>query len=195
MTQLDLFKRHLRRGNVYRRADLANWSKSVDRHLSLVVKEGTLKKLSQGLYAYPKETSFGEAPPEDQQLIQSFLKDDRFLITSPNAYNGLGVGATQLYNKKIVYNHKRHGEFKIGNRVFDFKIKHHFPSKLTQEFLLVDLVNNLDTLAEEKDSLLKNIKQKVAQMEQGQLQHYVLKYGNMRTKKLFAQLLNYTNAA
>ena len=195
MTQLDLFKRHLRRGNVYRRADLANWSKSVDRHLSLLVKEGTLKKLSQGLYAYPKETSFGEAPPEDQQLIQSFLKDDRFLITSPNAYNGLGVGATQLYNKKIVYNHKRHGEFKIGNRVFDFKIKHHFPSKLTQEFLLVDLVNNLDTLAEEKDSLLKNIKQKVAQMEQGQLQHYVLKYGNMRTKKLFAQLLNYTNAA
>lgn len=192
MTQLDSLKTHLRRGHVYRRADLANWSKSVDRHLSLLVKEGTLKKLSQGLYAYPKETSFGDAPPEDEQLVQSFLKDDRFLITSPNAYNSLGVGSTQLYNKKVVYNHKRHGEFKLGNRVFDFRIKHHFPAKLTLEFLLVDLVNNLDSLAEEKDALLKNIKQKVSQMHIEQLQHSVSLYANVRTKKVFAQLLNNT---
>ena len=193
MTQLDSLKNHLRRGHVYRRADLANWSKSVDRHLALLVKEGTLKKLSQGLYAYPKETSFGEAPPEDTQLVQSFLKDDRFLITSPNVYNSLGVGSTQLYNKKVVYNHKRHGEFKLGNRVFDFKIKHHFPNKLTLEFLLVDLVNNLDSLAEEKGMLLKNIQQKISQMEVRKLQNYVSVYGNVKTKKLFAQLLNQTH--
>ena len=134
MTQLDSLRNHLQRGHVYRRADLANWSKSVDRHLSLLVKEGTLKKLSQGLYPYLKETSFGDAPPEDEQLVRSFLKDDRFLITSPNAYNSLGIGSTQLYNKRVVYNHKRHGEFKLGNRVFDFRIKHHFLSKLSVEF-------------------------------------------------------------
>lgn len=193
MTQLDSLKKHLRRGRVYRRADLAAWSKSVDRHLSLLVKEGTLKKLSQGLYAYPKVTSFGEAPPEDTQLVQSFLKDDRFLITSPNVYNSLGVGSTQLYNKKVVYNHKRHGTFTLGNRVFDFRIKHHFPNKLTQEFLLVDLVNNLDTLAEEKDTLLKNIMQKISQMDVRQLQSNVMEYGSVKTNKLFAKLLDPTH--
>lgn len=190
MAQIDSLKNHLRRGNVYRRADLANWSNSVDRHLSLLVKEGTLKKLSQGLYSYPKETSFGDAPPEDEQVVLNFLKDDRFLITSPNAYNSLGIGSTQLYNKKVVYNHKRHGEFKLGNRVFDFKIKHHFPSKLTPAFLLVDLVNNLDGLAEEKNSLLKNIKQKIAQIDLAELEHSISLYANVRSKKVFTQLLN-----
>ncbi|RYG31935.1 hypothetical protein EON81_21775, partial [bacterium] len=41
-------------------------------------------------------------------------QDNRFLVTSPNAYNTLGVGTTQLYNKKTVYNHKRHGNFTLG---------------------------------------------------------------------------------
>lgn len=195
MTQLDSLKKQLKRGAVYRRADLANWSKSVDRHLSLLVKEGTLKKVSQGIYAYPLATSFGEAPPEDQQLVQSFLKDYRFLIISPNAYNSLGVGATQLYNKKIVYNHKRHGVYKLGNRVFDFRIKHYYPSIVTPEFLLIDLVNNLGTLAEEKETLLKNIKEKASLLDPEQLHYHIAQYGNVRTKKLFAQLLNHTDAA
>jgi Family of unknown function (DUF6088) len=193
MTQLESLKKHLKRGRVYRRADLANWSRSVDRHLSELVREGTLKKLSQGLYAYPTETPFGEAPPDDDQLVRSFLKDDRFLITSLNAYNALGVGTTQLYNKKVVYNHKRHGEFKMGNRAFDFRIKHHFPHKITQEFLLVDLLNNLDTLAEERTTLLRNISRKVASMNTTKLAHSVALYGNIKTKKLFVQMRNNTH--
>ncbi len=36
------------------------------------------------------------------------------LLASPNAYNSLGVGTTQLYDKTVVYNHKRHGEFHAG---------------------------------------------------------------------------------
>jgi hypothetical protein len=46
MEQLDLLKRKLIPGAVYRRADLQQWSKSVDRHLQELVKEGTLEKLS-----------------------------------------------------------------------------------------------------------------------------------------------------
>jgi hypothetical protein len=38
----------------------------------------------------------------------------RFLLTSPNAYNTLGVGTTQLYDKTVVYNHKRHGHFMLA---------------------------------------------------------------------------------
>jgi hypothetical protein len=46
MTKLDELKKHLKRGKVYRRSDLAKWSKSVDRHLEALVEEGTLQKLS-----------------------------------------------------------------------------------------------------------------------------------------------------
>jgi hypothetical protein len=111
--KLDELKKHLEKGKVYRRSDLAKWSKSVDRHLDLLVAEGTLQKLSQGLYYAPEQTVFGKTPPDEEIVIRSFLKDDRFLVTSPNAYNGLGVGTTQLYNQRTVYNHKRHGQFKL----------------------------------------------------------------------------------
>lgn len=70
-------------------------------------------------------------------------------MTSLNAYNSLGVGTTQLYNNRIVYNHKRHGDFTLGNRTFSFKVKPHFPKKVTIELLLIDMVNNLDQLAED----------------------------------------------
>jgi len=58
-------------------------------------------------------------------LVGGFLKDDRFLLTSMNAYNALGVGTTQLYSKKTVYNHKRHGDFTLGGMTYAFRVKLH----------------------------------------------------------------------
>lgn len=188
----DDLKKHLEKGKVYRRSDLAKWSKFVDRHLDLLLEEGTLQKLSQGLYYAPEQTVFGQIPPNEEIVIRSFLKDDRFLVTSPNAYNGLGVGTTQLYNQRTVYNHKRHGRFKLGNRHFDFRIKPHFPKKLTQEFLLVDLVNNLDLLAEDREAVLKNVFFKAGTMEKEKLWYSVVEYGSSKTKKLLAPLFNQT---
>src|SRR3977135_602672 len=144
MTKLQELKRRLKPGRVYRREDLAHWSNAVDRHLKQLVDEGTLTKLAGGLYAYPKQTVFGKTPAEDDKLVATFLKDHRFLLASPNAYNSLGVGTTQLYDKTVVYNHKRHGLFVLGGRKFAFRMKPSFPKTLTKEFLLVDLVNNLD---------------------------------------------------
>jgi hypothetical protein len=190
MTKLDELKKHLQRGKVYRRSDLAKWSKSVDRHLEALVEEGTLQKLSQGLYYFPTESAFGKRPPEEETLIKSFLKDDRFLLTSLNAYNSLGVGTTQLYNQRTVYNHKRHGDFKLGNKNFSFRVKPHFPKKATPEFLLVDLVNNLDSLAEDPNELLKNISRKVRTMDTKKLERSVKEYGNARAKKIFAPLMS-----
>jgi hypothetical protein len=37
-------------------------------------------------------------------------------VASPNAYNSLGVGTTQLSNNSIVYNHMRHGEYCLRGR-------------------------------------------------------------------------------
>jgi hypothetical protein len=192
MAQLDELKKHLKKGRVYRRDDLMKWSKSVDRHLEELTTEGILQKLSQGLYYFPKESAFGKTPPDEAELVRGFLRDDRFLLTSPNAYNSLGVGITQLYNQRTVYNHKRHGEFKLGNRKFNFRIKPYFPKKETEEFLLVDLVNNLETLAEDQSEVLKNVAVKVRQMNKKKLKEAVSEYGNLKAKNILMPLL--TNA-
>jgi hypothetical protein len=190
MTKAQELKSHLRPGQVYRRQDVAAWSNAVDRHLKELVKEGTLTKLSGGLYAYPKDTVFGKAPAKDEKLVETFLKDRRFLLASPNAYNRLGVGTTQLYDKTVVYNRKRHGHFSLGGRTFDFRVKPAFPRKLTREFLLVDLVNNLDQLAESKEEVLARVKARVASYDRSRLQRAAREYGSMRAKKFFSQALN-----
>jgi hypothetical protein len=195
MKKLDELKDQLNQGQVYRRADMEHLTKSPDRHLAALVIEGTLQKLSPGLYYYPKETVFGKTPPKETKLIHNFLKDNRFLVTSPNAYNSLGVETTQLYNQRTVYNHKRHGEFKLGNRSFSFRMKHHFPTKLTEEFLLVDLMNNLDKLAEDKSSVLEKIRQKVRSMDTRKLARAVSKYGSTKTQKLLKPLFLTTTVA
>jgi hypothetical protein len=190
MTRLQQLKRHLRPGKVYRREDVAQWSNAVDRHLRQLVEDGTFTKLSGGLYAYPRQTVFGKAPAADDKLVASFLKDSRFLLASPNAYNSLGVGTTQLYDKTVVYNHKRHGEYALGGRKFDFRVKPAFPRKLSREFLLVDLVNNLDQLAESKTEILERVQKQVVSVDGPRLLRAVRNYGNVRTKKFFERALS-----
>jgi hypothetical protein len=189
MTKLQELKRRLRPGQVYRRGDLVRWSSAVDRHLKQLVEEGTLTKLAGGLYAYPKETVFGKAPAEDDRLVEAFLKDDRFLLASPNAYNSLGVGTTQLYDKTVVYNHKRHGDFVLGGRKFAFRVRPSFPKSLTREFLLVDLVNNLDQLAENKQEVLARVAEKAASCDVQRLERASHRYGNVKTRKFFSSAL------
>ncbi len=189
MPVLDTLKKHLKEGAVYRRSDLLKWSNAVDRHLHALVEEGILQKISHGVYYRPKQSAFGQNPPEEEALVRSFLKDDRFLLTSPNLYNALGVGTTQLYNQRTVYNHKRHGKFKLGNRVFDFRVKHHFPHNLSAEFLLVDLVNNLESLAEDKQGVLNNVLLKAKTLDKRKLLRSVDLYGSGKTKRLLTPVL------
>jgi hypothetical protein len=189
VTKLQELKAHLKPGQVYRREDLTRWSNAVDRHLKQLVSDGTLTKLAGGLYSYPKKTVFGKAPAEDDKLVETFLKDRRFLLASPNAYNNLGVGTTQLYDKTVVYNRKRHGDFQLGGRKFAFRVKADFPKTLTKEFLLVDLVNNLDQLAEAKNEVLERVRKRAASLDTRRLQRAVRDYGSVRTKKFFERAL------
>jgi hypothetical protein len=193
MSKLDELKKRLRPGKVYRREDLLVWSTSVDRHLQVLVNDGKLEKLSQGLYYSPKESAFGKTPPEEQELIERFLKTDRFLITSPNLYNSLGIGTTQLYNNRVVYNNKRHGLVKLGNREYQFHFKLDFPNTLSKEFLMVDLVNNLESLAEDSKLVLAKAAKKIPTLDQRKLGQAVKRYGHIATKKIFASLLHQSN--
>lgn len=182
-------QRHLRPGQVYRRKDLARWSTAVDRHVRELVQEGRLEKVSTGVYMAPRKTRFGKAPAKTEKLVEAFLGEDRFLMVSPNAFNGLGVGTTQLYNEPVIYNRKRHGRFKLGGRMFDFRMRPSVPRKLTEEVLLVDLLHNVDRLAEDRTRVLPRALARARQMDRTRLARAIHDYGSARVKRLLDPLL------
>lgn len=185
---MEALRQHIEPGQVYRRSDLEYYSSAIDRHLGILTKDGSLVKLNQGLYYAPIFSKFGLVPPEDKVLVKSFLKDSDFLMVKPNLYNTLGLGLTQLYNTTWVYNHKRKGEFKLNGKTFEFKIKSSFPNQLTKEFLLVDLLNNLDELAEDKNQILKNLPKNLNSINDDELMRVTQQHGSGRTKQLLKSI-------
>ena len=190
MSALGDLKRHLRSGQVYRRKDLARWSNAVDRHVRQLLEEGRLEKVSPGVYMAPRKTRFGAAPATPQKLVETFLGDDRFLMVSPNALTGLGVGTTQLYNEPVVYNRKRHGKFTLDGRVYDFRMRSSVPRRLSKEVLLVDLLHNLDRLPEDKSAVLPRALDRARQMDRSRLAKAVQDFGSARAHRLLAPVLD-----
>ena len=89
-----------------------------------------------------------------------------------------------------MYNHKRHEVVKLGGRTFNFKKRPDFPLKASQEFLLVDLVNNLDQLSEDQNKILERVKSRVLLVNKTQMKRSLTRFGNVKTKKLLMPLLN-----
>jgi len=189
----DLTKR-LRSGEVYRRKELARWSKAVDRHLQQLLKDGRLEKVGAGLYMAPRKTRFGMAPADPEKLVEAFLGDDRFLMVSPNAYNSLGLGTTQLYNEPVVYNRKRHGRFELDGRWYDFRMRTSLPSSLSAEFLLVDLLHNLDRLPEDQPTVLAKALTRARGMNRGRLSKALKAFGSARAQRLLEPVLAESHA-
>ncbi|MBI2261918.1 MAG: hypothetical protein HYU62_09690 [Caulobacterales bacterium] len=188
MTALSDLKKRLRPGQVYRRQDLKRWSNAVDRHVRQLLDEGRLEKVSGGVYMAPRQTRFGKVPAKPEKLVEAFLKDARFLIVSPSAFNGLGVGSTQLYNETVVYNLKRHGRFKLGDRTYDFRKKSSVPARLTQEVLLVDLLQTMDRLAEDGAELLPRVMARARSMDPVLLAKAAQDFGSIRVGGLVGRV-------
>ncbi|MFZ4539988.1 hypothetical protein [Propionivibrio sp.] len=171
-------------GGVYRRKDLATQSRAVDRDLQLALSTGELHRAAQGLYYAPIKSIFGDVPPNDHALVGKFLEDRHFLLLNLSYYNGLHLGTTQLYNQTLVYNHKRHGQFRLGNRTYDFRVKHRFPEELSMEFLWVDCLNNLDELAEDQDAFVRNARKSLDRFDRSALRQALADYGSATTRRL-----------
>ena len=180
---------HLEAGKVYRRETLLSLSKAIDRDLAILIDKGKLEKVATGLYYKPKISRYGALPPSNEDLVRCFLRDDQFLLYSWNQYNALGLGLTQLYNRLVVYNRKRHGLFILGTQEFDFRRSSRgFPKKITPEFLLVDLVNNLTELDEDTTSIKKNIENNLHRFSLNILIHNVKLYGKVATQHFFQEI-------
>ncbi|PKL80679.1 MAG: hypothetical protein CVV27_00120 [Candidatus Melainabacteria bacterium HGW-Melainabacteria-1] len=179
---------HLRPGQVYRRQELGTHSRSVDRELQALVQSGLLKKAYYGIYYCPKQSRFGELPPEGHDLIRAFLKTDDFLAFSPNKLNGLCLGSTQLSNVIRVYNHKRQGIFTLAGQRFEFRIRPEYPKELTVEFLFVEFLNERPNLPEEVPLRPERLKDKLQELDQRLVAQIIRQFGKSYTKKIYAAL-------
>ena len=178
----------LKRGRVYRREELAAFSRAVDRDLKTLVEKQVLRKVGAGLYHYPKQSPYGELPADERELARAFLKSDDFLLVSPNMYNELGVGLTQAYHTLTVYNRKRHATVVLDGRRFEFKRPKDFPRKLTQEYLMVDLLDNLSRLPEETSRVADRLKERLADVDREAVLTAARSYGKVATRKFFEGL-------
>ncbi len=66
-------------------------------------------------------------------------------------------------------------------------MKYRFPKKLTPEFLLVDLVDNLDQVAEERDKVLEGVKSKLPELDPQRLQSVIKRFAKISTQKFFKE--------
>lgn len=177
-------------GTVYRREELSQLTSAVDRDLKELLSQGLVKKAAPGLYYRVQQSRFGDLPPAQNELVRAFLKTEDFLLTSLNAYNGLGLGLTQLTNEMLVYNRKRIGKFKLGGLVYHFKRPINFPKKASEEFLVVDLLNNYDDLPDPSDQLWSSLQKKVNESSQLKLQKAAVAFGKAKTLKILKEMIS-----
>jgi len=187
-TNADSLLKAMNPGQVYRRAELAQFSKAVDRDLKALVKKGLLRRPAAGLYYRPEQSRWGEVPAETHELVRAFLNTDDFLVTSLNVFNQLGVGLTQMVNATMIYNRKRAGKFVLGGRTFEFKRPVNYPSKMTKEFLYVDLLNNFEDLPERPENLEILLKKRLMEVSSKKLERCARFYGKTRTQKMLREL-------
>lgn len=180
----------LTEGEVYTWDKLKEYSKSPGRDVKRLLDEGLLKKVGPGLYLLPGKSKYGPLPADEHKLVSLFLKTDDYLMFSPNLYNSLKVGLTQLRNEMFVYNNKRYEKVRLGRRNFNFKRPNNgFPKKLTKEFLLVDLMNNLAYVGEPQDEVTKKVTRAVldGEFDKKLLLSLAERHGKVATKKYFDQ--------
>jgi hypothetical protein len=188
MRNIEKLKNKMQPGRVYRRRDLQSFTTAIDRDLKTLVRKGEIKKLTSGIYYRPRKNPFGVTPPNDYELVRAFLKTEDFLLFSYNLFNQLGLGLTQVYNNCVIYNHKRTGRFTLGGKQFIFRIIPAYPTKVSKEYLLIDLLNNLKHLPDDTSSVLKNLSARLKDFDQDKLKRCLNLYGNHAAQKALMKI-------
>lgn len=177
MKNAEKLKDAMRPGGVYRRQNLDGLTTAVDRDLRTLVDSGEVRKLGYGLYYRPRKNPFGDTPPEDRELVRAFLKTDDFLLTSYNNFVSLGLGLTQVCSHQLVYNHKRSGNITVGGRRLTFRLVPAYPKKLSKEYLLVDILNQLMDLPDDVGRVLRNLNSHLGEYDEDKLRENLERYG------------------
>lgn len=172
-------------GRVYRTGDLRAWTANPTRMAKRLVMGGELKPLAHGLYAAPRRTRFGEAPPKPEAVMETFLEGTPHVFTGPEYWNALGLGSTALFPAQVVYNTQRTGEFEFGGRRFLLR-RVKFPKKPTPEWYVVDLIQHRDMVGLGEDTLARRLRAVVArgELDPERLRETAREFGTKETQRL-----------
>jgi hypothetical protein len=83
------------------------------------------------------------------------------------------------------------GHFRSAIGMVTFERRMNVPKQLSPEFLLVDLVNELGDLADDRDAVLSRVREKAKEMDPKKLSRAVSLYGKYSTQKKFQKMLQY----
>lgn len=175
---------HLEPGRVYRTRDLSAWGANAPRLAKRLVREGQLVRLAHGLFARPKRSRFGMAPPSDEELMRAFLDDSPFVFTGPERWNALGLGATALFAQNLVYNQKRSGTFDLGGRRFLLR-RVAFPENPSPEWFVVDLFEHAGQAAVAPEGLEAALVRELRRgaFDRARLRDMATRYGTKATSR------------
>jgi hypothetical protein len=183
-------------GRAYRTRDLRQWSANPTRLARRLVNEGKLREAAHGLYYAPIPTRFGPTPAPDEELLRTFLGNQRFLITGPPYWNALGLGSTAMFAVKLVYNLSRSGEFVLDRRRFLLR-RVYFPDNPTPEWFIIDLIQHHDmagiALSELREGLVATLQ--LGRWDRTRLREMAETYGTKATLALVEDVLHETEVS
>jgi len=163
---------------------------SVDRALRELVNSGKLRKLKPSLYYLPRESRWGAVPATLENLVSTFLKSTNYLMLTSADYNSLGLVLNQLWNEVRIYNNKRHKKLKLANYNCVFQRPNNgFSAKITKEFILVDLLNNINDVGEDPDVLKGRVIKNINKFDAKKLKKLSVQYGKVGTKKIIDRIV------
>lgn len=180
-------------GRVYRTRELGQWSANPPRLAQRLVRAGRLVQLAHGLFAAPRRSRFGEAPPTDEALLGAFLDGTPFVRTGPERWNALGLGTSAVFATPLVYNTKRSGRFSFGGRQFLLR-RVAFPEAPSPEWFVIDLFENAEMAAASPTELAAALQAALrdGRFDRARLSVMSSRFGSKRTQVLVTRALDAT---
>lgn len=115
---------HHNPGWVFTHDDFKNLNNeaTVERVLSRLSDEGTIKRIRRGLYYIPEVSRWGEVPPAHSAIVNALSRSmkTKFLPDGANALYQLGL-TTQIPMKSIYLTEKQIGEIVVGKSKIEFR--------------------------------------------------------------------------
>jgi hypothetical protein len=181
-------------GKLYKRSALRVLSPhSLERHIAELVDTKVLRKQAPGIYLCIGGVTGDDGPvPDERELLETFLRDDRYLVLTEADYKAAGLPVPKIKGEKLIYNHKRHGhgrKFRLGAIRYEFRVKPFIPKKITKAFLIVDVINNLDFVTGDKKHAQRVVKNRAAPIPQDEMKEAINEYAGARARKFFKDFL------
>lgn len=186
-TKAEMMLKSMHPGKVYTIRELLQDWPGACLDLRKLLDQKKIAKVSAGLYYKPKQTKYGPVAPADEVLVRSYLRDDDFLLVDVNSYASLVSGLTQMHMGYKVLNKRRHGRVTLAGFPFDFRVRRNFPKKVTKEFLMVDLLDNVEQ-SENGVPMTENVLPFLKEYNREDLLRTARHYGNRSTERFLSQV-------